>query len=78
MKDLPSHQGKVTSNMNLAWGNFKGFTIQVEILVAIFLLNFESTIKYIPVSISLTLPKVGVDKFTWPWQESAVRKDNDL
>ena len=52
--------------------------IQVEILVAIFLLNFESTIKYIPVSISLTLPKVGVDKFTWPWQESAVRKDNDL
>ena len=51
---------------------------QVEILVAIFLLNFESTIKYIPVSISLILPKVGVEKFTWPWQESAVRKDNDL
>ena len=33
---------------------------------------------YITVSVRLILPKVVVDKFTWPRRKNVVRKENDL
>ena len=36
LTELPSHNGKLTSDMNFIKGNFKGFRVQIEILAAVF------------------------------------------
>ena len=36
LTDLPGHDGKFTSGMNLALDNFKCFRVQIEIIAAVF------------------------------------------
>ena len=59
MTELPGHNGKLASDINLIEGSFK--------------LNFQAAIKFVIISVKLILPKVWIDGLSGPRQESDVR-----
>ena len=66
MTNLPGHDGKLMSDMNLVLGASRDYC-------SYFWLNFQAASKFVIVSVRLILPKVRTDGFTGPRRESDVR-----
>ena len=78
LKDLPGHEGKVTSDKKMISISHKGYKGGNRDYCSHFLVTFETTGKFLIVFVRLILGKVMVDGFTGPQWESDVRQENNF
>ena len=73
LKDLPGHDGKVTSDKKMISISHQGYKGINRDYCSHFSVTFETTCKFVIVSVRLVLRKVVVDRFTGPRRESDIR-----
>ena len=73
LKDLPGHDGKVTSDKKMISISHQGYRSRNRGYCSHFSVTFETTAKFLIIFVRLILGKVGVKGFTGPRRESDIR-----